>query len=181
MDGGNYEDSLCSFLGFFTFLERIKTVGCWKRRTNTNTRGGFKSNKQINKKAKVIIELKGKNTAKPVAILFERYLQKGFVVDSFLVILFNSNELFEFKKHMPQVKTGLIFNKISKAKLVCDKSLQKLDYIVLNFEYTTQKVVDLIHKINIKIYVYTPNQEHEIESMHSLGVDAVTSDYPDKI
>ena len=67
----------------------------------------------INRQAKVNIELKGVDTAEPVAELIKNYVQeKNWQSEDFLVSSFNHYELQKFSKLCPAVKIGAIITGI---------------------------------------------------------------------
>ena len=51
----------------------------------------------------------------------------------------------------------------------------------IHYKFVDQKVVDRAHRYHLKIYVYSPNKKEDIDRLKSYGVDAIISDYPDRI
>ena len=56
-----------------------------------------------------------------------------------------------------------------------------IDYIVFNFKKIDKKIMDVMHKRDVKVFVYTVNKKQDIERIKALKVDGVISDYPDRI
>tara|TARA_Y100000310_G_scaffold343906_1_gene453825 strand:- start:1505 stop:2167 length:663 start_codon:yes stop_codon:yes gene_type:complete len=127
----------------------------------------------INKKALIIIELKGKNTAIPVSKLIKKYLRKGYGINNFHVSSFSKKELKKLDKDIkssPIVRRiPLRFNKIIKHS------------IYTNYKYVTKRAINRAHKKGIRVNVYTVNSIKDIKRMKALNVDGIVSNYPDKL
>lgn len=135
----------------------------------------------IKRKVKVNIELKGKETALPVAEVIDKYVkEKGWSYDDFLVSSFNRDELKRFKEVKPEVKTGVIFSSIpiNYSEIAEDLGVYSVN---INKEFINQDFVDNVHKRGLKLFVWTVNNENEIKTMKQLGVDGIFSDYPDRL
>ena len=129
----------------------------------------------------VNIELKGADTAKPVAEVIKKYLQeKNWNAENFIVSSFNHIELKEFKKIMPNIKIGALIVGIPENY---SEFAEKLGtYCVnLSIEFINQEFVDDAHKRNLKVFVYTVNDLDDINKMKLLGVDGIFSNFPDRI
>ena len=50
-----------------------------------------------------------------------------------------------------------------------------------NKEFITKDIVNKIQSKNIKVYPYTINTPRNIRKMRSMGVDAIITDYPERI
>ncbi|MAX02076.1 MAG: glycerophosphodiester phosphodiesterase, partial [Flavobacteriaceae bacterium] len=50
-----------------------------------------------------------------------------------------------------------------------------------NNKFITKKIVKKIQSNNIKVYPYTINTPMNIKRMKSIGVDAIITDYPERI
>ncbi|MFH1366455.1 MAG: glycerophosphodiester phosphodiesterase family protein [Patescibacteria group bacterium] len=134
----------------------------------------------IDKKVSVNIELKGPNTAKPIAEALKEYLAKGWNINYFLVSSFNLKELELFHQLLPDIKiAALIENEPADLKIfIKDKG-----YSAINpgLKFVTQELVDQIHKLGLKVFVWTVNEKEDIERMKQWGVNGVFSNYPDRI
>lgn len=130
--------------------------------------------------AQVNIELKGEQTAGPVANIIKDYVQhKGWKYNDFFVSSFNHKELKRFKELLPNVKIGVLIIGL----LVRFDQYKKIDaYSVNMFSKLIRKsTVEKAHKHGLKVYAYTVNTEKEIEKMKNFQVDGIISDYPDRI
>ncbi len=136
----------------------------------------------VDRKAKIIIELKGKNTVFSVAKLIEKQIRKkGWKIDNFLVISFQHRRIYKVRNINPKIKLGLLFKKPSKKLVLGQKDLDGIDYVVLNFKYINRDFVNLMHEKGIKVFVYTVNKKDYIKHVKTFGVDGIISDYPDRI
>lgn len=64
---------------------------------------------------------------------------------------------------------------IEKAKSV------KADIISPHYTITTKKLVDEAHKNGLKVHVWTVDEGNMTEKMKKIGVDGITTNFPDKI
>lgn len=121
------------------------------------------------------IELKGKGTAIPVAELLNRYPHKHFVVSSFKRL-----ELKKFQQ-VSDISLGILFNyrPLSFKRLV--KSFPKAIAFNPSLKSVNSAMVADIHKFGYQVWVWTVNEVRDMERMKQLGVDAIFSDYPDRI
>lgn len=135
----------------------------------------------VNKKVKVNIELKGKNTARPVFELIENYIkEKDWSYEDFLVSSFNQHELLEFNKLNSKIKIGVL-----NIGILIDfaKFAEKVNAYSINpsMDFIDQDLVDDAHKRNMKVFVWTVNDQDDIQKIKALGVDGIFSDYPDRL
>ena len=128
----------------------------------------------VHGKCGINVELKGRNTARPVCELLSNY---GWPTEKVLLSSFNHEEL---ARSDPQYQRGVLFN-----RLVPDRwqKAEKLAACSVNFyfEHVTQKLVDEAHQRGYKVLVYTVNELDDIELMLAYGVDGIFSDYPDRV
>lgn len=135
----------------------------------------------INQQVTVNIELKGANTAEPVAKIIKEYImQKGWKYDKFFVSSFNHLELLKFKKLVPQVKTIALLEGIP-VRLASFAQDCKAQAIGVYKDCVTQEYVNDAHKRKLKVCVFTVNEPEEIQRIKNLGVDGIFSNFPDKL
>jgi len=135
----------------------------------------------VNKKSDVNIELKGPNTAKPIADIINKYIAiKHWSDYNFLVSSFNHRELTKFKKILPQIKIGALFASIPFDYV---KSAKELNVYSINLsrKFISQKLVDDAHQQDLKVFVFTVNDHDDIKRIKALGVDGIFSDFPDRL
>ena len=80
------------------------------------------------------------------------------------------------KKAEPSVKTGLITNIATTAVY---SQLRDIDAVSLNHIFVNKNIVSTAHKNGKKVFVWTVNDENDIERMISMGVDNIITDRPD--
>ena len=86
------------------------------------------------------------------------------------------------------IQTAIAFNIYKYLKYFFIKKLFVLpaklvgaNIVDIHYKFVDQKVVDRAHRYHLKIYVYSPNKKEDIDRLKSYGVDAIISDYPDRI
>lgn len=133
----------------------------------------------VNGKTKLYIELKTEGTAQAVASIFNVYFNSEYgKLNDFIISSYIHKELEIFNKIYPKAKLGI---------LILDKPLEylllakKLNAYSLNLPLgiINKKVVEQIHKHNLKVFAYTANSKTAVKTLSSLGVDGVFSDFPD--
>lgn len=148
----------------------------------------------INRKIPVNIELKGKNTAQPVAQIIKTYIKdKKWNTKDFLISSFDKKELEKISQLLPRVRKAFLVSPLRPYSLWIKKFpfifrshlnfAQKINSFSINLHKSlvNQKIINLAHQKNIKVFVYTVNQEKEIQYFKNIGVDGIFSDYPEKL
>ena len=100
-----------------------------------------------------------------------------------LISSFNHKCLNVFKNIDSDYKYGALYEDekdYAPEKNVVDHA-KKLNVYSINIskELVTKEIVNLAHKNNLKVYVYTINSPSQMRKMIDCGVDAVFSDYPE--
>ena len=129
--------------------------------------------------AGINIELKGANTAAMVASLIESYVQKElFHEDQFLVSSFNHQELQNFSRLAPAIRTGA---NLSDLPLHNARFAEELAVYSLHVhkDFVTQTFVEDAHRRGFKVFVFTINHREDLISMISIGVDGIFTNYPE--
>ena len=97
-----------------------------------------------------------------------------------------------YKRHWDELKKIRSINKDIPIAILVD-SLNKIDDAIKlakqinavalnpNKEFITKEIVNKIQSKNIKVYPYTINTPRNIRKMRSMGVDAIITDYPERI
>lgn len=133
----------------------------------------------VDRKCQVNIELKGHNTAGPVAKTIDMYIDKGWFYDDFLISSFNYFELRKFKKIKEKVRIGFL-SLTRWGAIFFAKSLKAWSINIYN-DVTNKKFVDAAHKKGLVVLGYTVNEKDDIKKMKDMGVDGLFSNYPDRI
>ncbi len=123
----------------------------------------------------LIIELKGKDVANALSKLF---IKKPELIKKCAVISFFHEAILEIKEHFQEIVTGALIAGFPVDPVYMAKSC-KADIISLNFEGINKEYVNKCQEGNIKVAVWTPNTENEIQNCIDSGVDIIASDRPD--
>ena len=134
----------------------------------------------VNRQAIVNIELKGNNTAGLVVELIEQYLTQGWSYADFIVSSFNHYELHQVKARSAKIKTGMLVYGLPWEYLTTAQKL-RADVPILCWDYVTAELVRSVHQQGFKIWVYTVNRADDIALMESWGVDAIFTNYPERV
>ena len=135
----------------------------------------------IDKKIFVNIELKGKNTAKPVVDVIESYLNgKNWNYNHFLISSFDWIALQEVRSLNPNIALGVLTQSnlglaIGFADVIQAKSLHPYFHL-LNTENTA-----LMQQKGFQVFPWTVNELEDIQKIKSLRVDGIISDFPDRL
>jgi glycerophosphoryl diester phosphodiesterase len=128
------------------------------------------------RRVKINIELKGKGTALPVALLLEEYIKKGWQRDDFMVSSFRAKELKNFQDQNTGIKIGLLARR--KKKIAKNLNLYSIN---LGLRIADKGFIDRLHERGFRVFVWTVNKKRDIERLMSFKVDGIITDYPDRI
>lgn len=126
------------------------------------------------------IELKGKNTTKPTLELLQKYYQKGWKKEDFLISSFLWDELETFRKLDSEIPIAVLTEKNPTDALMMGK---KLKAVAINpwWETLNKENVQQIHDQGFKIYTYTVNEPKDIKFVTELGVDGIFCNFPERL
>lgn len=127
------------------------------------------------------IELKGSRTAEPTAELLASYFAAGALQPTDVFISsFDWEELALFYQANQQVPIAILTEDDPLDALPIAKKL-KAFAINPDFRSLNENNVHKIHQEGLKIYPWTINEPSDIERMKSLGVDAIITDFPERV
>ncbi len=135
----------------------------------------------INGQVVLNIELKGTRTAVPTAALLKSYFDQGKLsTKDVFISSFDWDELALFRKATPAIKIAVL---TEDDPLDAIPIALELNAFAINpdFRSLTQKNVSKIQEENLAVYPWTVNEPQDIEQMKALGVDAIITDYPERI
>lgn len=134
----------------------------------------------IDKKVPLNIELKGKNTAKPTFELLEKYYQKGWKKDDFVISSFLWDELEAFRKLDSKIQIAILTEENPLDAIAIGK---KLKAVAINpwWKTLTKENVGQIHNEGFQIYTYTVNEPKDIKFVTELGVDGIFCNFPERL
>ncbi|MGB1448549.1 MAG: glycerophosphodiester phosphodiesterase [Flavobacteriaceae bacterium] len=127
------------------------------------------------------IELKGAQTAQPTYALLKEYFEAGKLSPKDVFISsFNWEELALFYAETKEVPIAVLTEDDPLDAIPVASQLAAFA-INPNHKSLTTKNVKKIHEAGFKIYPWTINEPNDIERMKSLGVDAIITDYPERV
>ena len=135
----------------------------------------------IDQRARINIELKTwDGTAAAVAECLKARLAEGWPAEAFMVSSFHLPELYEFKQLLPQVPIGVLLCGVPLDWAACATELQA---VALNqsAEFVDVRLVVDAKARGLMVNVYTVNEVEEYRRLAALGVDAVFTDFPDRL
>lgn len=135
----------------------------------------------VGKKCLINIELKGKNTAKPVSELIEKNrLENNFSYDEFIVSSFDYDELRQIHKLNNNLILGVLTeDNLQTAMEVARKISAKA--VHPHFSLLTEENVREIQEQGFKIFPWTVNESEDIERIKNYKVDGIITDFPERI
>ncbi|MEK6906957.1 MAG: glycerophosphodiester phosphodiesterase family protein [Nanoarchaeota archaeon] len=128
-------------------------------------------------KAKLVIELKKGNgiTEKILQII-----KKNKIQDNVIIVSFHSSYIKKIKKHNPKIKTALL--SIRPLLIIERAKLCNADLIGIYYRFLNKKLIDKIHKHNLKIFAYEGVKENlnknKIKKLIKLGLDGMALNNP---
>jgi glycerophosphoryl diester phosphodiesterase len=135
----------------------------------------------VNRRAVVNVELKGPNTAAPVAALIAGYVKRRrWSYADILVSSFDHDQIREAKQLCPQIRIGALITKTPRGLAKFAEALGAWSLNVSKRCVTRRLVADA-HQRGLKVFVYTVNEPKVIAALRALGVDGVFSDFPDRV
>ncbi len=131
-------------------------------------------------KACINIELKGPDTALPVAEMIAELIRGGWKQEDILVSSFDRRQL-EIMRGLNQgIRLG-----VSICGLPLDDARFAKDLGALSvhpaLQFVDRRFVDEAHSRDLRVYVYTVDRPEDIARMHALGVDGVFTNYPERV
>jgi glycerophosphoryl diester phosphodiesterase len=126
------------------------------------------------------IELKGKNTAEPTFQLLQKYFQKGWKKDDFVISSFLWDELEAFRKLDKQIPVAILTEENPLEAIAIGK---KLKAVAINpwWKTLTAENSQQIHDEGFLIYTYTVNEPADIKFVTELGVDGIFCNFPERL
>ena len=129
------------------------------------------------------IELKGKDTANETNIIIINHLNKfNLPISKFIISSFRWDELKKIRSINKDVPIAILVDSLYKIDDAI-KLAKQINAVALNpnNKFITRGIVNKIQSNNIKVYPYTINNPKNIKRMRSMGVDAIITDYPERI
>ncbi|RAJ15134.1 glycerophosphodiester phosphodiesterase [Olleya aquimaris] len=129
----------------------------------------------------VNIELKGEATGLPVCQVIDYYVaNKNWSLGNILVSSFQEKELLDVFNHNPNIPLAVL-TKASVTKAIHFAHRIKTKIIHPNFALLSKDNVKEAQKLGFKVNTWTVNTKQAIKRMKSYQVDAIISDFPDRL
>ena len=135
----------------------------------------------INNNLLVNIELKSDHSVEKVIEIINFYCsEKNWNINNFIISSFNWELLLKVKSLHKNIKIGVLTE---------DNIESAIDFAVANqafsinpyFKLLNSENVELMHKEKIQIHTWTVNSLEDLTFVKKLKVDAIISDFPDRI
>jgi glycerophosphoryl diester phosphodiesterase len=134
----------------------------------------------IGSRAKLNIELKWIDTAKPATSSIKKYVDHhGWTYERILISSLFHDEVKKAKSLIPEILTAPVFvgpppdDFMQTAKDLNAYSLS------IDVDYINTEIVEKAHQMGLKIFAFTINTMAEIEKMKDIGVDGIFTNYPE--
>ena len=100
----------------------------------------------------------------------------------FIISSFRWDELKKFRDLNKDIPIAILVDSLYKIDNAI-KLAKEINAIALNpnNKFITKKIVNKIQSNNIKVFPYTINSPKNIKRMKLMGVDAIITDYPERI
>lgn len=133
----------------------------------------------LNRDNFINIELKGFNTALPVARLIENYITaSNWRLEQFIVSSFNHHELKVIKKILPDIRIGALTANLPIDYAVFAEELGAYS-VNASLDFINREFIEDTHRRGMNFFVYTVNHRDELYYVKELGADGVFTDYPE--
>ena len=129
------------------------------------------------------IELKGQDTYFETNEIITNYLNTyNFSASKFIISSFRWDELKKIRSINKEIPIAILVDSLYKIDDAI-KLAKQINAIALNpnKNFITREIVNKIKSNNIKVYPYTINTSRNIRRVRSMGVDAIITDYPERI
>ena len=129
------------------------------------------------------IELKGQDTSFETNKIITNYLKTyNFPASKFIISSFRWDELKKIRRINKDIPIAILVDSLNKIDDAI-KLAKQINAVALNpnKNFITKEIVNKIQSNNIKVYPYTINTPRNIRRVRSMGVDAIITDYPERI
>jgi len=137
--------------------------------------------KLIDNKCRLFIELKAEHSEKPVADIITHAVKNlGWDYEHFYICSFNHNQIKFMKDMIPQIKTCalLVGIPVTLAQIAVEAGAWSINPAI---DHVTMEFIDDAHKRGLKVLAWTADAKEQIDRAHSLKVDGLFSNFPDRL
>ncbi|WP_298155788.1 glycerophosphodiester phosphodiesterase family protein [Flavobacterium sp.] len=133
----------------------------------------------VNHRAFINIELKVGEAAEPVLRLIEQYAAKGWQFPEFLISSFDWPALQHVRELHPDIPLGVLTETDLELAAAFGKTVHA-ETIHPHFHLLTKENTIALQQ-HFKIFTWTVNEPEDIAKIKQFGVNAIITDYPDRI
>lgn len=137
--------------------------------------------KLIDNRVALNIELKGDDTADKVNHIMNYYIENnGWSPNNFIISSFKWDELRKMRKLNPNVQIAVLTEENPVDAIPVAK---ELNAVAINpyFKNLDLEIANQIREAGLKIYVWTVNEDFDIDAMKRIGVDGIITNYPERL
>ncbi|MDE3060062.1 MAG: glycerophosphodiester phosphodiesterase [Pseudomonadota bacterium] len=135
----------------------------------------------VDGRCRLFIELKAESSSGPVAAILREYVaRRGWSWEQLYVVAFDHSQLVAMRRLLPELRTGALLAGIpvSLAAIAAEAGAWSINPCI---HHISKALVDDAHWRGLKVVTWTANEPRHIEKARMLGVDAITSDFPDRL
>ncbi|AWA31398.1 glycerophosphodiester phosphodiesterase [Flavobacterium magnum] len=133
----------------------------------------------VNDPSLVNIELKTGEAAEPVLRLIEKYVAEGRSFSQFLISSFDWPALQKVRTLHPEIPLGVLTETDLALAAAFAKTI-RAEMIHPHFHLLDHDNTKMLQQ-DFRVFAWTVNEPQDIEKMKSFGVDAIITDFPDRI
>jgi len=132
-------------------------------------------------KININVEIKSKRTAMTTAMIIRNSIRTGhWKNENFFISSFYFKELRRFHEVCPEIPIGLLYNRKPKNLKKRVKQFSPIA-VHLNVKHIKRKWIELAHKFDLKVYVWTVDDPEIASILVADGADGFFSNYPDRL
>ncbi len=135
----------------------------------------------VGSRMKIDIELKETGCAAPVREILKYAVDQGRSYDDFFISSFIRPELETMRSLSSDVRLSVLFNWMTQHRAL--EFAESIGAYSVNADFTLvdADLVRAVHEKGMKLFVWTVNEKEDIDRMRALEVDAIFSNYPDRV
>jgi glycerophosphoryl diester phosphodiesterase len=135
----------------------------------------------VDRQIGINIEIKSPDTAKPVLDLIDKYIRNhGWSIDNFSISSFNQFELKRVRQLNQVINIGILTFGLPIHLEYLKRALNPSS-INVSIEFINRQFVQLVHRLEMAVYVFTVDYTDDIQRMIAIGADGIFTDYPDRV
>ncbi len=131
----------------------------------------------VRDKMKLNIEIKISGLEPDIAERTIAVIRENEFSDQCMITSFDHSTVEKVKALAPDIRTGWIFSKIPGPEIFGGT----WEVLSVNYKSVTPEFMENARAVNKQVYVWTVNKPDIMKSMIQLGVDAILTDYPDRL